>query len=89
VARNEQVLNRQVGLGLLLFGRQEVRLNGSELNVPVRKLLGLIAYLALEGSSSRSRLAGLLWSGLDEASARRNLRQRLYRLSPQALESCL
>jgi DNA-binding SARP family transcriptional activator len=47
--------------------------------------VGLIAFLALEGSSSRSKLAGLLWSELNEADARRNLRQRLYRLSPPEL----
>jgi DNA-binding SARP family transcriptional activator len=80
----------QVGLELHLFGRAALQLNTTALNttalnVPVRKLVGLIAYLALEGSSSRSRLAGLLWSELNEADARRNLRQRLYRLSPPEL----
>jgi predicted ATPase/DNA-binding SARP family transcriptional activator len=74
-----------VGLELLLFGRAALQLNGAALQVPVRKLVGLIAFLALEGSSSRSKLAGLLWSELNEADARRNLRQRLYRLSPPEL----
>jgi len=45
-----------------------------------RKEAGLLAYLALEGPSSRSRLAGLLWPEGREDGARGNLRQRLARL---------
>ena len=55
------------------------------LNVPVQKLLALLGYLAVEGAGSRSQLAGLLWTELDESSARRNLRQRLYRIAPAIL----
>ncbi len=72
-----------------LFGQPEFRLNGNELNLSVRKVLALLAYLTIEGSGSRSVLAGLLWTELDEASARRNLRQRLYRLSPPELAMCV
>ncbi len=74
-----------VGLELHLFGRPEVHLASTVLNVPVRKLLGLLGYLAVEGAGSRSQLAGLLWTELDESSARRNLRQRLYRIAPPEL----
>jgi DNA-binding SARP family transcriptional activator len=45
-----------------------------------RKEAGLLAYLALEGPSARSRLAGLLWPDGTEEGARGNLRQRLTRL---------
>jgi DNA-binding SARP family transcriptional activator len=45
-----------------------------------RKEAGLLAYLALEGPCSRSRLAGLLWPDGREEGARANLRQRLARL---------
>src|SRR5258708_14225635 len=45
-----------------------------------RKEAGLLAYLALEGPSSRSRLAGLLWPDGAEERAPGNLRQRLTRL---------
>jgi DNA-binding SARP family transcriptional activator/tetratricopeptide (TPR) repeat protein/energy-coupling factor transporter ATP-binding protein EcfA2 len=72
-----------------LFGQPEFRLHGTELNLSVRKVLALLAYLTIEGSGSRSVLAGLLWTELDEASARRNLRQRLYRLSPPELAACV
>jgi DNA-binding SARP family transcriptional activator len=40
----------------------------------------LLAYLAVEGPTPRSRLATLLWPDVDEERARGNLRQRLLRL---------
>ncbi len=45
-----------------------------------RKSLALLAYLALEGPTSRSRLAGLLWPDTVEATARNNLVIKLRRL---------
>ena len=45
-----------------------------------RKTAGVLAYLALEGETTRSKLAGLLWSDAIEDRARANLRQCLYRL---------
>ncbi len=50
-----------------------------------RRTAALIAYLAVEGPTARSRLAGLLWGDVPEATARSNLRQALrrLRLAPQ------
>ena len=48
--------------------------------MPERKTAALLAFLALEGPSSRSRLAGLLWPESGEERARANLRQLLRRL---------
>jgi DNA-binding SARP family transcriptional activator len=45
-----------------------------------RKTAALLAYLALEGATPRSRVAGLLWPDSVEATARSNLRQLLRRL---------
>lgn len=45
-----------------------------------RKVAGLLAYLALEGATPRSTLAGLLWPDSEESNARSNLRQVLHRL---------
>ncbi|WP_027483228.1 BTAD domain-containing putative transcriptional regulator, partial [Deinococcus pimensis] len=45
-----------------------------------RKLAALLAYLALEGATSRSRLAGLLWPDSPEPTARNNLSQLLRKL---------
>lgn len=45
-----------------------------------RKTAGLVAYLALEGPTGRSRVAGLLWPSSKEATARNNLAQTIRRL---------
>jgi DNA-binding SARP family transcriptional activator len=45
-----------------------------------RRTAGLLAYLALEGPTPRSRLAGLLWPCSREKVARNNLAQTLLRL---------
>jgi DNA-binding SARP family transcriptional activator/tetratricopeptide (TPR) repeat protein len=72
-------------LELNLLGAGEARLGGERLELPTRKGLALLAYLALEGATSRSRLSGLLWSDNDEESARRNLRRELHRLRQSGL----
>jgi DNA-binding SARP family transcriptional activator/tetratricopeptide (TPR) repeat protein len=69
---------------LLLFGPPELRLENRVVALPTRKLLALLAYLALEGPTTRSRLAELLWDRADER-ARANLRGELYRLKKTAL----
>jgi DNA-binding SARP family transcriptional activator len=46
-----------------------------------RRSLALLAYLALEGVTPRSRLAGLLWADVGEDRARANLRQEIYRVN--------
>jgi DNA-binding SARP family transcriptional activator len=70
---------RQVATELFLFGTPELRLNGRNLEFPSRKLLALLMYLALQGSTSRAELASLLWD-VAEDRARANLRGELYRI---------
>lgn len=65
---------------LPLFGRARVLSQGRELRVS-RKGLALLYYLALEGPTSRARLADLLYG---HGSALQNLRVELHRLA-QAL----
>lgn len=43
----------------------------------------LLAWLALEGATSRIRLASLMWPGSDAEAARNTLRQRLFQLRRQ------
>ncbi|TFU15747.1 hypothetical protein E0489_08325 [Thermus tengchongensis] len=62
---------------LPLFGRARVVFQGKELRV-CRKGLALLYYLALEGPTSRARLADLLYG---HGSALQNLRVELHRLS--------
>jgi DNA-binding SARP family transcriptional activator len=70
---------------LTLFGTPRIVCDGTEVALPVRKTLALVVYLAVEGRSSRVRLAELFWGDLDDARARRNLRHALHRLRTTAI----
>lgn len=63
-------------LRIRTLGGLDVEVDGGPLSAPVpAKGRALLAYLAVVGGrADRSRLAGLLWSDLPEASARQNLR---------------
>ncbi|MCS7069650.1 MAG: AAA family ATPase, partial [Meiothermus sp.] len=74
---------------LRLLGAPAVEQAGKPLALPTRKLLGLLAYLALEGPTPRSKLAGLFWSEQDESSARGHLRRELNRLRHTPLAKAL
>ena len=76
-------------LEVSLFGKPTVRLNALEVSLSTRKALGLVGYLALEGATSRAKLADLLWGELDDSAARTNLRQELRRIRATKLEGCL
>ncbi|MGI8748363.1 MAG: AfsR/SARP family transcriptional regulator, partial [Deinococcus sp.] len=84
----DQEGNCQVAEALLL-GRASVLAAGREVPLPTRKALALVAYLALEGHTDRSKLSELLWTDLDRASARGNLRRELYRLRATPLWTLL
>ena len=64
---------------LALFGRGQLSCDGVVVQLE-RKTAALFGFLALEGATSRSSLAGLLWADSTEESARNSLRQRFYRL---------
>jgi DNA-binding SARP family transcriptional activator len=64
---------------LHLIGSPFVSVDGNRLALPTRKLLALMAILALDGPTERAQLAQLLWPDLD-ADARGSLRRELYRL---------
>ncbi|TSA79052.1 AAA family ATPase [Deinococcus detaillensis] len=72
-----------------LLGVPALNLGRLELTPSVRKGLGLLAYLALEGPTDRHKLADLLWTNLTESDARRNLRQELWRLQRSPLSAWL
>jgi DNA-binding SARP family transcriptional activator len=54
--------------------------HGTRVLHPERKTAAVLTYLALEGPTPRSKLAGLLWPDSAEATARNNLSQVLRRL---------
>jgi len=68
-------------LELALLGRPQILLHSRPLEMTSHKAQALFYYLAMSGQShSRQSLAGLLWTDLDETSARRNLRVELLKV---------
>jgi class 3 adenylate cyclase len=67
---------------LLLLARFELTGPDGPVDLPNRKLAGLLAYLACTAPvpQSREKLAALLWGSYFETQAHQNLRQALFRL---------
>jgi DNA-binding SARP family transcriptional activator len=65
---------------LELLGRAQLLHEGQTLEPLERRAALMFAYLALEGPTSRAKLAGLIWAESTDEAARANLRQRLKRL---------
>ena len=79
--------------GLSLLGGFELTGPDGVVDLPSKKIAGLLAYLActVPKAQPRERLSALLWGSYFEAQAKQNLRQALYRLrsvlGQDALES--
>jgi DNA-binding SARP family transcriptional activator len=78
--------------GLSLLGGFELTGPDGAVELPSKKLAGLLAYLACNPRpQSREKLTALLWGSYFEAQAKQNLRQALFRLrrvlGQNALES--
>ena len=71
-----------------LLGPPEVRVADRVVGLPTRKLMGMLAYLALQGQTPRTKLAELFWDATDER-ARANLRGELYRLKKTSVSDVL
>jgi DNA-binding SARP family transcriptional activator/pimeloyl-ACP methyl ester carboxylesterase len=68
-------------LELQTLGFPHVRLDGQGVDLPLRKALALLLYLADTGAPvSRDVVAGLLWPDADATSSRAGLRRTLHRL---------
>jgi DNA-binding SARP family transcriptional activator len=72
------------GHRLRLLGEATLEVEGPSPLRLERKAAGVLAYLALEGPTPRSKLAGLLWPEVEERTARNNLAQALRRLRQAA-----
>lgn len=70
---------------LELFGAPRVLQRGAEVRLPIRKSVALLAYLAVEGRTTRAKLAALFWGESGDEAARRNLRRELHRLREAGL----
>jgi DNA-binding SARP family transcriptional activator len=76
-------------LEVRLFGSPRLEVAGNELVLPTKRALGVVAYLALEGATTRDKLAQVLWDDLLFDNPKRNLRQELYRLSKTPIANFL
>jgi len=72
---------------LCLFGVARLQRADQLLHLGARKAIALLAVLAVDGPSSRARLAALLWPNLDDGAARRNLRRELSTAAPPSRAS--
>ncbi len=68
-------------LSLTLLGRPQILMHGQPIELKSQKAQALFFHLIMTGHvHSRQGLAGLLWSDMQEAAARRNLRVELLKL---------
>ncbi|WMJ85136.1 AAA family ATPase [Oscillospiraceae bacterium LTW-04] len=67
-------------LKVSLLQTPTVELDGHLLTFPYRRVEALLYYMLVQRSATRQELIALLWEGLDEATALRNLRNTLYAL---------
>lgn len=69
-------------LQIRLLGQFDVRLTGKRVTIPSRAGQSLLAYIALTAGTPhrREKLAGIFWPDTSDESARKNLRQELWRI---------
>lgn len=63
-----------------LFGKPHVKIDGQLIEVSLKKSEALLYYIAYEKRVSRDELAGLIWCDVPDVTAKKNLRNSLYRL---------
>jgi DNA-binding SARP family transcriptional activator len=80
---------RRDSVQILVLGPPAIREDGQSLELRDRKGVGLLAYLATQGRTTRDKLADLFWTDMNQTDARRNLRQRLYELKGKLPDGCL
>jgi len=69
-------------LQIRLLGQFDIRLDGKRVTISTRAGQSLLAYLALTAGNAhrREKIAGTFWPDTSEESARKNLRQELWRI---------
>ncbi|HWR09928.1 AAA family ATPase [Sporomusa sp.] len=76
-------------LAAVLLGSPEIYWNGKRLFFPFAKLEALLYYLLVKKNSSREELAALLWQDMEDAAAKKNLRNTLYLLKKLTSEDLI
>jgi DNA-binding SARP family transcriptional activator len=81
---NAATTTRPAAAHLLLLGEPRLLMADTSAHPLERKDAALLALLAVDGATPRSKAASLLWPDVDDDAARNNLRQRLHRLRKRA-----
>jgi DNA-binding SARP family transcriptional activator len=80
------LVNQVNSFELYLFGHPRFEVNGQLIEIPNRKAVALLIYLAVDpGQHSRDSLATLLWPEYNQTRARANLRRTLWYLNQTPL----
>ena len=67
-------------LVVTMSGRPSISWQGKLIGFPFCKMEAMLYYLLVQGKATREELAGLLWSDMDDGTAKKNLRNTLYML---------
>lgn len=67
-------------LNAVLLGSPEIYWNGKKIIFPFAKSEAMLYYLLVKKSASREELAALLWGDMEDAAAKKNLRNTIYLL---------
>jgi len=70
-------LGRNQTIDIRLLGPPRIEKNGTPIDVDTRKAIALLAYLTVETTATRDRLAGLLWPESNSERSRATLRRTL------------
>jgi DNA-binding SARP family transcriptional activator len=74
-------------LTLHFLGPPQIHLNDEPIALERRKMVALLAYLALEhGKHQRASLSALLWPDYEQSKAYKNIRQTLWEIQQVAGE---
>ncbi len=67
-------------INVKMFGTPIVKKENKQINFPLKKAEALFYYLLINGQTTRDELVALLWADIKEKSAKKNLRNSMYKL---------
>ena len=73
---------------LQLFGKPSLKIDHKSIEISLKKSEAMLYYIAYEKRVTRDELVSLIWSDIDQATAKKNLRNSLYRLKKDLSFEC-
>jgi len=65
---------------LQLFGKPNLKINGQTIEISLKKSEAMLYYIAFEKRVTRDEVVGIIWCDIEQQTAKKNLRNSLYRL---------